>query len=159
MFRSRSALAWFASNIIFYLRKYIWDYEMPCNYIPKLFQKPKVVLKFEWKHLSLYLLEEQLMYLRIFGILNTQKLIGFANPQIDKNIWSANRKSANCHNCGRSTNLNKNFSTQSCGFAICGTYLRAAHLCSGYKYTGTKLQRNLLYGHQIFVNPEDFSTL
>jgi hypothetical protein len=37
--------------ILFYLHKYILDYEMPC--ISKLSQKPKVVLYFEREHLKL----------------------------------------------------------------------------------------------------------
>ncbi len=38
---------WFASNS-FYLRRYMLDYEMPCNSLSeKLFQKPKVILKYE----------------------------------------------------------------------------------------------------------------
>jgi hypothetical protein len=37
----------FAVNIFFYLRKYILDYEIPCNSLAKMSQKPKVVLKFE----------------------------------------------------------------------------------------------------------------
>ncbi len=51
----------------------------------------------------------------------------FANPQVAK--WSANRKPANCHICGRPTNPRKKLSTQICGFEICGTYLRTAYLC------------------------------
>ncbi len=43
-------------------------------------------------------------------------------------IGSANRKSAKCHICGRSTNLTNYLSPPSRGFAICGTYLRTAHL-------------------------------
>ncbi len=45
---------WFASNIIFYLRKYIIDYDMPCNYVPKLSQKPKSSLNLNESSLCLY---------------------------------------------------------------------------------------------------------
>jgi hypothetical protein len=44
------------------------------------------------------------------------------------NYKSANGKSAKCHICGRSANLTNYISPPSCGFAICGTYLRTAHL-------------------------------
>ncbi len=47
-----------------------------------------------------------------------------ANPQISEMCQSSNRKSANCYICGRSANQKNKI----CGFAICGTYLRTAHL-------------------------------
>jgi hypothetical protein len=47
-----------------------------------------------------------------------------ANPQICLDE-PAKLKSLNCHSCGRLANL----SPKICGFAICGTYLRIAHLC------------------------------
>ncbi len=46
---------WIVSNAFFYLRKYILDYQMPCNSVSKLSQKPKVVLKFLCDLLSLSL--------------------------------------------------------------------------------------------------------
>ncbi len=55
--------------------------------------------------------------LRKFSILKSQK-----------KIRSANRKSAKCHICGRSTNLTNYLSPQNCRFAICRTYLWTAHL-------------------------------
>ncbi len=49
----------------------------------------------------------------------------FINPQIIKNIGSANGESAKCQL--RSANLTNYLSPQICGFAICGTYLRTTH--------------------------------
>ncbi len=49
--------------------------------------------------------------------------------QITKKTESANPKSTKCHICGRSRKSTKFLSPQICGFATCGTYLRAAHLC------------------------------
>jgi len=97
---------WFASNTFFYIYQYIWNYEMPCNYISKLSQKPNVVLKFEWEHFKLIFVSEKIMYLRRSAKNNLVR-----NSQITKNIWCANRKSANCHICGSSANL-KNSSLQ-----------------------------------------------
>jgi hypothetical protein len=45
-----------------------------------------------------------------------------------KKDWAANRKSAKSHICGRSANRTNYLNPQFCGFAICGTYLRIAHL-------------------------------
>jgi hypothetical protein len=42
-------------------------------------------------------------------------------------MWSANRKFANCHICGR-FRKSKSASPQLCGFAICETYLQTARL-------------------------------
>ncbi len=55
--------------------------------------------------------------------------------QICESFKSANykkalvRKSGNCHICGKSANRTYYTSPQGCGFAICGIYLRTAHLC------------------------------
>jgi hypothetical protein len=51
------------------------------------------------------------------------------SPQITKKIWSANRKSAKSHICGRPANLTNYLNPQINRFAICGTYLRTIHLC------------------------------
>ncbi len=59
------------------------------------------------------------------------------NPQ--KIIGSPNHKSAKCHICGGSANL-KSLSAQIFGFAICGTYLRTAHLCLYYTYIRRDIQ-------------------
>jgi hypothetical protein len=57
--------------------------------------------------------------------------IGSSNPKSanPNNIGSANHKSASCHTYGRSAIITILLSPQICGFAICGTYLRTAHLC------------------------------
>ncbi len=68
-------------NIIFYLPKYVLDWEMPCNVEPS--QKPKVDIKFELKHLKLIFEKKYLL------IICPQ----IAGPQITKNKRSANRKS------------------------------------------------------------------
>ncbi len=53
------------------------------------------------------------MYLRIWG--SFKKIIWSANPQIAT--------------FSEVLQIKKKFSPQICGFAICGTYLRTAHLC------------------------------
>jgi hypothetical protein len=51
------------------------------------------------------------------------------NPQFKKYTVSSNRKSAKCHIYRRSANLTHSSCLQNYGFAICGDYLRTAHLC------------------------------
>jgi hypothetical protein len=45
-----------------------------------------------------------------------------------KKIGCAHRKSAKCLICRRSANLTNYIRPHGCGFAICGTYLRTAHI-------------------------------
>ncbi len=52
------------------------------------------------------------------------------------------------HSCERSTNLTNCLSPQICGFAICRTYLRTAHLCSiplDIRNTSVLLLHNLVW--------------
>jgi hypothetical protein len=60
-----------------------------------------------------------------------------SSPKIIIKIRSANRKSAKCHICERSANLTNYLGPQICGFAVCGNYLRTAHL---WKYQISDLQ-------------------
>jgi hypothetical protein len=69
-----------------------------------------------------------------------------ANPQISTKIlhnFSANRKSAKCHICGMSANLTNYLSQPICGFAICRTYLRTAHIFILTPTVPTVLKRKL----------------
>jgi hypothetical protein len=68
--------------IFFSLRKYILDYEMPCA--SKLSQKPKAVLKFEWKHFKLIFVRRKNMYSQIFGSFKSQKKNWVRKSQIRK---------------------------------------------------------------------------
>ncbi len=77
------------------------------------------------------------------------------STQITKKIRSANRKSVNLH-WSLSTQITKKIgsvnpnpqSPQICGFAICGTYLRTAHLCMIYIYNSDAwVNVNLLEMH------------
>ncbi len=98
----------YASNIFFYLRKCTLDYDMQCNSVLKLSQKPRVILTFELEHFKPIFVRRKLryhMYLRICGSFKSEKIIMSANPKSANHIWPAYRKSANCHICGRSANL------------------------------------------------------
>ncbi len=61
---------------------------------------------------------------------NAQYFYGLRKLRVRKKIWSANRKSANCHTCRRFANLTNLVGPQVWGFAICCTYLRTAHHCN-----------------------------
>jgi hypothetical protein len=75
-------------------------------------------------------------------VLSPSKKLGLQIDNLQKNIGSANRKSTNCHTCGRSANITNFVSPQICGSAICGTYLRTAHLCDfeASKYTTKQIR-------------------
>ncbi len=74
----------------------------------------------------------------------------FANHIKD---WTANRKYAKCRKSSNQTNY---ISPQTCGFAICGTYLRTAHAFGNNKYypVGTMytLQKHFSnYSYMVYI--------
>ncbi len=79
------------------------------------------------------------MYLPICVCFNSAKKTGSTNRKSVncKNTGTACSKSANCHICAKFTYLTNFLSPKIEGFAICGTFLRTAHLCTCYNYIGS----------------------
>ncbi len=76
---------WFDSNTFFCLRKYILDYEMPCN-CPK---SQKSSLNLNGSFFRLIFIRRKILYFRKCGSIKSTK----NNWARKLNIWSANRKS------------------------------------------------------------------
>jgi hypothetical protein len=79
----------------------------------------------------LYLYGEKVCICGVAEVFSLQKSLDpqianlhITNPQITTMIGLKNRKFAKCHICERSAKLTNCFKSATCGFAICGTYLR-----------------------------------
>jgi hypothetical protein len=77
------------------------------------------LIKFELEHFRYVSVSRKIKNLQIWGSFKSATNLGqqIANPQIAKSIGSANRKSANCHTFGRSTNVTNFVRPQICGFS------------------------------------------
>jgi hypothetical protein len=79
------------------------------------------------------------MYCRLAEVVNSLEALAITNPQITKKIGPTNRKLAKCHIFERSVNFTNYVRPPIWGFAICGTYMRTAHLCIDHR------KHNLLF--------------
>ncbi len=106
-----------------------------CQRVPpkKRFKTVSKVIFFKINFFSANMSEENIVFavLRKFKSAKRKKESGSINRQIRKykRSGSANCKYTNFHIGGRSANLTI-ISPQICGFEICGTFLRTAHLCT-----------------------------